>query len=99
MPHPTVASAAIGAENCGRCRGGGVWLCRFILTRQLSESLSVPLFLVDPKVIYCATTSRRSRSRAGASKTPGRWSSAFTSVDGQPSPPEDLPLMVALAKR
>ncbi len=79
---------------------------QIILTRQLAAYLSVPLFLVDPKgnlLFY----------NEPAEAIPGRrfdetgvipleeWSSAFTRFDdeGQPIPPEDLPLMITLTKK
>jgi PAS domain-containing protein len=79
---------------------------QIILIRQLAGYLGVPLFLVDPKgdlLFYNEPAEvilglRFEETGAMPAKT---WSSIFTPVDeqGQPIPPEDLPLMIALAKR
>ena len=79
---------------------------QIILIRQLAGYLGVPLFLVDPKgdlLFYNepaeAILGRRfEETGAMPAKT---WSSIFTPVDerGQPVPPEDVPLMTALATR
>jgi PAS domain-containing protein len=77
-----------------------------ILTRQLAEYLSVPLFLVDPKgdlLFYNepaeALLGRRFEETGGMPAED--WSSAFKPVDdrGQPIAPADLPLMITLATR
>ena len=77
-----------------------------ILTRQLAEYLSVPLFLVDPKgdlLFYNepaeALLGRRFEETGGMPAE--QWSSAFKPVDdrGQPIAPADLPLMITLATR
>jgi PAS domain-containing protein len=77
-----------------------------ILTRQLAEYLSVPLFLVDPKgdlLFYNepaeALLGRRFEETGGMPAED--WSSAFKAVDdrGQPIAPADLPLMITLATR
>lgn len=77
-----------------------------ILTRQLAEYLSVPLFLVDPKgdlLFYNepaeALLGRRFEETGGMPAE--QWSSAFKPVDdrGQPIAPADLPLMTTLATR
>jgi PAS domain-containing protein len=77
-----------------------------ILTRQLAEYLSVPLFLVDPKgdlLFYNepaeALLGRRFEETGGMPAE--EWSSAFKPVDdrGQPIAPADLPLMITLATR
>ena len=76
---------------------------QIILIRQLAGYLSVPLFLVDPKgdlLFYNEPAEAILGQRfeeTGA--MPARvWSTAFTPVDeqGEPMPPEDLPLMIAL---
>jgi PAS domain-containing protein len=79
---------------------------QIILTRQLAGYLSVPLFLVDPKgdlLFYNEPAEAilgRRFEETGAMPAEV-WSSAFTPVDdrGQPVPPEDLPLMIALARQ
>ena len=77
-----------------------------ILTRQLAEYLSVPLFLVDPKgdlLFYNepaeALLGRRFEETGGMAAE--QWSSAFKPFDdrGQPIAPADLPLMITLATR
>jgi PAS domain-containing protein len=77
-----------------------------ILTRQLAEYLSVPLFLVDPKgdlLFYNepaeALLGRRFEETGGMPAE--EWSSAFKPVDdrGLPIAPADLPLMITLATR
>ncbi len=79
---------------------------QIILTRQLASYLSVPLFLVDPKGILLfynepaeAILGRRFDETGAMSLE--EWSSAFTRFDdeGQPIPPEDLPLMITLTKK
>jgi PAS domain-containing protein len=79
---------------------------QIILIRQLAGYLSVPLFLVDPKgdlLFYnepAETILGRRFEETGAMPA-AVWSSAFTPVDeqGVAVPPEQLPLMIALAKR
>ncbi len=79
---------------------------QIILTRQLAAYLSVPLFLVDPKgnlIFYNEPAEAilgRRFDETGA-MPPEEWSSAFTPIDneGQPIPPEDLPLMIALTEQ
>jgi PAS domain-containing protein len=79
---------------------------QIILTRQLAGYLSVPVFLVDPKgdlLFYNEPAEAilgRRFEETGAMPAEV-WSSAFTPVDdqGQPVPPEDLPLMIALARQ
>ena len=79
---------------------------QIILIRQLAGYLGVPLFLVDPKgdlLFYNEPAEGilgRRFEETGA--MPAEiWSSIFTPVDeqGQPIPPEDLTLMIALATR
>ena len=76
---------------------------QIILIRQLAGYLGVPLFLVDPKgdlLFYnepAEVILGRRFEETGA--MPAKmWSSIFTPVDeqGQPIPPENLPLMMAL---
>ena len=79
---------------------------QIILLRQLAGYLSVPLLLADPKgdlVFYNEPAEamlglRFEETGAMPAKT---WTSMFTPIDeqGQPIPPEDLPLMIALATR
>jgi len=76
---------------------------QIILARQLAESLSVPLFLVDPEgtlLFYNEPAEAilgRRFDETGA-MTPEAWSQAFTQTDehGQPMPAAELPLMIAL---
>jgi PAS domain-containing protein len=77
-----------------------------ILTRQLAEYLSVPVFLVDPKgdlLFYNepaeAILGRRFEETGGMSAEV--WATCFTPVDenDRPLAPEDLPLMMTLATR
>ncbi len=79
---------------------------QIILTRQLAAYLSVPLFLVDPKgnlLFYNEPAEAilgRRFDETGAMPLE-EWWSAFTRSDdeGQPIPPEDLPLMITLTKK
>ncbi len=79
---------------------------QIILTRQLAAYLSVPLFLVDPKgnlLFYNEPAEAilgRRFDETGAMPLE-EWSSVFTRFDdeGQPIPPEDLPVMITLAKK
>ncbi len=79
---------------------------QIILTRQLAAYLSVPVFLVDPKgnlLFYNEPAEAilgRRFDETGV-MPPEEWSSAFTRFDdeGQPIPPEDLPLMITLTKQ
>ncbi len=79
---------------------------QIILTRQLAAYLSVPLFLVDPKgnlLFYNepAEAILGRRFDETGSMPLKEWLSAFTRFDdeGQPIPPEDLPLMITLNKK
>jgi PAS domain-containing protein len=79
---------------------------QIILTRQLGEYLSVPLFLVDPRgtlLFYNepAEALLGQRFEETGAMPAQRWSSTFTPMDssGQPVPPEDLPLMITLKRR
>ena len=79
---------------------------QIILTRQLAGYLSVPLFLVDPKgdlLFYNepAEVILGQRFEETGAMPAEVWASAFTPVDdkGQPIPPEDVPLMIALTKQ
>jgi PAS domain-containing protein len=79
---------------------------QIILIRQLAGYLSVPVFLVDPKgelLFYNEPAEAilgRRFEETGAMPAEV-WASAFTPVDdqGQPIPPEDLPLMFALTRQ
>jgi PAS domain-containing protein len=78
---------------------------QMILTRQLAGYLSVPVFLVDPEgdlLFYNEPAEAilgRRFEETGAMPAPV-WSKVFTPVDdqGQPIPPDELPLMRALAR-
>jgi len=79
---------------------------QIILTRQLAGCLSVPLFLVDPKgdlLFYNepAEAILGLRFQETGAMPASVWSSVFTPVDdqGRPIPPDDLPLMQALARQ
>ncbi len=79
---------------------------QIILIRQLAAYLSVPLFLVDPKgnlIFYNEPAEALLGLRFDETGVMPRdeWLSAFTRFDdeGQPIPPEDLPLMITLAKK
>jgi hypothetical protein len=79
---------------------------QIILLRQLAGYLGVPMLLADPKgdLLYYNEPAealigmRFEETGAIAVET---WLSMFRRVDeqGQPIPPEDLPLMLALATR
>ena len=79
---------------------------QIILIRQLAGYLGVPLFLVDPKgdlLFYNQPAEAilgRRFEETGAMPA-NTWASIFRQLDeqGQPLPPEELPLMMALAKR
>ena len=77
-----------------------------ILARQLAEYLAMPIFIVDPAgnllfynepaegILGC-------RYDETGPMPAGQWSTIFQPVDqdGQPMPPEEVPLMVATSKR
>ena|SRR5215467_5655720 len=79
---------------------------QIILTRQLASYLSVPLFLVDPKgnlLFYNEPAEGilgRRFDETGAMPAE-EWSTVFTPIDdeGRPIPPNELPLMITLAKQ
>ena len=79
---------------------------QIILMRQLASYLSVPVFLVDPKgnlLFYnepAEIVLGRRFDETGVMPAQ-EWSSVFTVIDdgGQPVPPNDLPLMIALTRR
>jgi PAS domain-containing protein len=79
---------------------------QIILTRQLAGYLSVPLFLVDQKgnlLFYnepAEVILGRRFDETGAMPAEV-WSSAFApeDSDGNPIPPEDLPLMITITKQ
>ena len=79
---------------------------QIILLRQLAGYLGVPLFLADPKgdlLFYneSAEAILGLRFEETGAMPAKDWTSMFTPIDeqGQPVPPEDLPLMIALAMR
>jgi len=77
-----------------------------ILTRQLAAYLDVPVFLVDPEgnlLFYNEPAEAifgRRFDETGA-MPPDEWASASNHFDdnGQPIPPNELPLMITLATR
>lgn len=79
---------------------------QMILLRQLAGYLSVPLFLVDPKgdlLFYnepAEVVLGRRFEETGAMPA-GTWSTGFETVDeeGRAIPPDELPLMITLAKQ
>jgi PAS domain-containing protein len=78
---------------------------QIILMRQLAGYISVPLFLVDPKgdLLFYNEPAEAILGRRFEETGPmpaAVWSSAFTPLDdaGQPVAPEDLPLMITLAR-
>jgi PAS domain-containing protein len=79
---------------------------QIILMRQLAGYLSVPLFLVDPKgnlLFYnepAEAVLGRRFEETGAMPAE-EWSSVFTPLDedGQPIPPEQVPLRITLTER
>ena len=79
---------------------------QIILTRQLAGYLSVPTFLVDPKgtlLFYNepAEVLLGKRFDETGAMSAEEWSTIFAPADkeGQPIPPADLPLMIALRER
>jgi PAS domain-containing protein len=79
---------------------------QIILTRQLAQYLSVPVFLVDPEgnlLFYNepAETVLGQRFDETGAMPPDKWSSAFEPLDdkGQSLPPEKLPLMITLTEQ
>jgi PAS domain-containing protein len=77
---------------------------QIILIRQLAGYLSVPLFLVDPKgdlLFYNepAEAIVGLRFEETGAMAANIWTSMFTPINeqGQSIPPEELPLMIALA--
>jgi PAS domain-containing protein len=79
---------------------------QIILARQLAGYLSVPVFLVDQKgnlLFYNepAEAILGQRFEETGAMPPEVWSTAFIPEDGHGNriPPDDLPLMIALAKK
>ena len=79
---------------------------QIILTRQLAGCLSVPIFLVDPegKLLFYNEAAEVILGKRFDETGPMRaeeWSTIFAPLDekGQPVPPADLPLMIALNER
>jgi PAS domain-containing protein len=78
---------------------------QLILMRQLGGLLSVPLFLVNPKgdlLFYNepAEVILGLRFEETGAMPAAEWSTAFIPLDEQerPLPPQELPLMIALAE-
>ena len=74
-----------------------------ILSRQLADCLSVPVFIVDPKgtlLFYneAAEHILGERYENSGEMPVSKWSTMFEPVDhdGNPVPPEDLPLVKTL---
>jgi PAS domain-containing protein len=79
---------------------------QIILARQLAGYLDVPLFLVDPKgtlLFYNepAEAILGRRFQESGAMAADEWSTGFAPVDeeGKAIPPEELPLMIALARQ
>jgi PAS domain-containing protein len=79
---------------------------QIILLRQLAGYLSVPLFLVDPKgnlLFYNepAEVILGQRFEETGAMSADVWSSAFNPEDenGDPVPPDRVPLMISVAER
>jgi PAS domain-containing protein len=79
---------------------------QIILIRQLAGYLSVPLYLADPKgdlLFYNepAEALIGLRFEETGVMPANTWTSMFRPVDeqGRPIPPEDMPLMIALATK
>jgi PAS domain-containing protein len=77
-----------------------------ILTRHLASYLAMPVFVVDPQgnLLYYnepAEALLGHRYQESGELTAEEWSTIWEArtADGQPLPPEELPLMVALNKR
>jgi hypothetical protein len=77
-----------------------------ILTRQLASYLAMPAFLVDPEgnLLYYnepAEVLLGHRYEESGTLTAEEWSTVWEACtdEGEPLPPEQLPLMVALTKR
>lgn len=77
-----------------------------IVARDFASRLATAVFLVDPEgnAIYFNEAAERLLGRPfveGHGMPAAEWSTAFTPVgtDGEPLPPEELPLMIALARR
>ena len=77
-----------------------------ILARHLAEYLAMPIFIVNPAgdlIFYnepAEAVLGRNYSETGTMPA-SEWSHIFHPVDaaGNPLPPEELPLVIALAKR
>lgn len=77
-----------------------------ILTRQLASTLAMPVFLVDPAgtMLFYNEPAERvlgMRFDETGEMPADEWSTlwACTEDDGRPVPPEQLPLMIAIAER
>jgi len=77
-----------------------------ILTRHLASYLAMPVFVVDPQgnLLYYnepAEALLGHRYQESGELTAEEWSTIWEArtAEGQPLPPEELPLMVALNKR
>jgi PAS domain-containing protein len=77
-----------------------------IVARDFASRLATAVFLVDPEgnAIYFNEAAERLLGRPfveGRGMPAAEWSTAFTPVgtDGEPLLPDELPLMIALARR
>ena len=78
---------------------------QLILSRQLASNVATPMFVVDTRgtLVYYnepAETLLGQKYHLAGELTAEQWGSMFKqeSLDGQPIPPADLPLMVALTQ-
>ena len=77
-----------------------------ILARQLASYLHMPIFIVDPdgNLLFYNEPAEQilgQRFAETGMMTADEWSRGFvpTSPEGEPIPPDDLPLMVALTQQ
>jgi PAS domain-containing protein len=77
-----------------------------ILARQLADNLAMPIFIVDPQgaLIFYNEPAQRIlglRYEETGELPAEEWSAMFqpTDVEGNPLPPEALPLIIAVTRR
>lgn len=89
-------------------RGDAMWRndIEIILARQLSDYLAMPIFLVDPEGNLAFYNEPAEMILGRRFQETGRmsaeeWTTAFQPSDkrGNPLPPGELPLMIALTQR